>query len=78
MSDCIVSLFSGAGGLSLGLRYDLVFVCDTDIPYENTPDRSGEANRDIFQKQIESELVVHRSPFEQNTTDWSSGNVLTQ
>lgn len=33
-------------------RYDLVFVCDTDIPYDDTWDRSGEVNRSIFQKQI--------------------------
>jgi len=26
-------------------RYDLVFVCDIDIPYDDTWDRSGEVNR---------------------------------
>jgi HTH-type transcriptional regulator, transcriptional repressor of NAD biosynthesis genes len=44
-------------------RYDLVFLCDTDIPYEDTADRSGEANRNIFQKQIESELIIRKIPF---------------
>ncbi|MFN6565465.1 MAG: AAA family ATPase [Nostoc sp. ChiSLP01] len=44
-------------------RYDLVFLCDTDIPYDNTWDRSGEANRSIFQKQIKNELIVRKIPF---------------
>ncbi|MGB8703326.1 MAG: AAA family ATPase [Thermosynechococcaceae cyanobacterium] len=44
-------------------RYDLVFLCDTDIPYENTWDRSGEANRQIFQKQIIGDLLARRIPF---------------
>ncbi|MEH1964928.1 AAA family ATPase [Nostoc sp.] len=44
-------------------RYDLVFLCDTDIPYDNTWDRSGEANRRIFQKQIKSELILRKIPF---------------
>ena len=30
-------------------RYDLVFVCDTDIPYDDTWDRSGDGNRQMFQ-----------------------------
>jgi HTH-type transcriptional repressor of NAD biosynthesis genes len=44
-------------------RYDLVFVCDTDIPYDDTWDRSGDMNRHVFQKQIVADLVVRRSPF---------------
>ncbi|RCJ20065.1 cytidyltransferase [Nostoc sp. ATCC 43529] len=44
-------------------RYDLVFLCDTDIPYDNTCDRSGEANRRIFQKQIKNDLIVRKIPF---------------
>ncbi|MGF1939290.1 MAG: AAA family ATPase [Nostoc sp. ChiQUE02] len=44
-------------------RYDLVFLCDTDTPYDNTWDRSGEANRKIFQKQIKSELIIRKIPF---------------
>lgn len=33
-------------------RYDLVFVCKTDIPYDRTWDRSGETNRNTFQKRL--------------------------
>lgn len=44
-------------------RYDLVFVCDTDIPYEDTWDRSGDTNRLVFQKQTLAELIVRRIPF---------------
>ena len=44
-------------------RYDLVFVCDTDIPYDDTWDRSGEANRQVFQKQIISDLIIRKIPF---------------
>ncbi|HEY9693445.1 MAG TPA: AAA family ATPase [Oculatellaceae cyanobacterium] len=44
-------------------RYDLVFVCDLDIPYNDTWDRSGDANRQIFQKQIISDLIVRKIPF---------------
>ncbi|MCC5647106.1 AAA family ATPase [Nostoc sp. CHAB 5824] len=44
-------------------RYDLVFICDTDIPYDDTWDRSGEANRSIFKKQIENDLIVRKIPF---------------
>lgn len=44
-------------------RYDLVFVCLDDIPYDDTYDRSGEANRKIFQRQIESELIIRKIPF---------------
>ena len=44
-------------------RYDLVFLCDTDIPYEDTWDRSGEVNRQIFQKQIIGDLLHRKIPF---------------
>jgi NadR type nicotinamide-nucleotide adenylyltransferase len=44
-------------------RYDLVFVCDADIPYDDTWDRSGEVNRQIFQKQIVADLQQRRIPF---------------
>jgi NadR type nicotinamide-nucleotide adenylyltransferase len=44
-------------------RYDLVFLCETDIPYDDTWDRSGEGNRTIFQKQIINDLVVRKIPF---------------
>ncbi len=44
-------------------RYDLVFVCDTDIPYDATWDRSGEGNRRIFQRQILSDLHIRKIPY---------------
>ncbi len=44
-------------------RYDLVFLCDADIPYENTWDRSGETNRLTFQKQVVGDLLVRKIPF---------------
>jgi NadR type nicotinamide-nucleotide adenylyltransferase len=44
-------------------RYDLVFVCDVDIPYDDTWDRSGDTNRLVFQKQIVADLLVRKIPF---------------
>ena len=44
-------------------RYDLVFVCDTDIPHDDTWDRSGDANRQIFHKQLVGDLLARRIPF---------------
>ncbi|OAS20462.1 AAA family ATPase [Paenibacillus oryzisoli] len=44
-------------------RYDLVFVCDTDIPYDDTWDRSGEVQRFVFQKQIIADLVARKIPY---------------
>ncbi|MEO8610826.1 MAG: AAA family ATPase [Chloroflexota bacterium] len=44
-------------------RYDLVFVCDTDIPYDDTWDRSGNANRQTFQKQIINDLILRKIPY---------------
>jgi NadR type nicotinamide-nucleotide adenylyltransferase len=37
-------------------RYDLVLLCGDDIPYDDTTDRSGEANRSDFQKTTTEEL----------------------
>ena len=37
-------------------RYDITFLCDTDIPYDNTWDRSGECNRSILQQNILEDL----------------------
>lgn len=37
-------------------RYHLVFLCDTDIPYEDTWDRSGDVNRKEFQEEIRADL----------------------
>ena len=44
-------------------RYDLVFLCDTDIPYDDTWDRSGELNRDEFQTQIIADLISRNAHF---------------
>ena len=44
-------------------RYDLYFLCDTDIPYEDTPDRSGDANRHEMQQQIIDDLLRRQIPF---------------
>ncbi len=44
-------------------RYDLFFVCDIDIPYDDTWDRSGEVNREIFHKQTLSYLRTNKIPF---------------
>jgi NadR type nicotinamide-nucleotide adenylyltransferase len=44
-------------------RYDLVFVCDTDIAYDDTWDRSGDVSRKVFQKQIVADLLVRKCPF---------------
>jgi NadR type nicotinamide-nucleotide adenylyltransferase len=44
-------------------RYDLFFLCDTDIPYDDTWDRSGDQKRQVFQKQIIADLHERRIPF---------------
>ncbi len=41
-------------------RYDVVFVCDIDIPYDDTWDRSGDANRIIFQEGIIEDLTKRK------------------
>ncbi len=43
-------------------RYDLFLLCEDDIPYDDSWDRSGEANRRIMQAQIRAELVQRRLP----------------
>lgn len=44
-------------------RYNLFFLCDDDIPYQETWDRSGLANRTLFQKQIKADLIQRRIPY---------------
>ena len=44
-------------------RYDIVFLCDTDIPYDDTWDRSGEVNRSEFQQKIIDDLNRRNLPF---------------
>lgn len=44
-------------------RYDLFFLCDKDIPYADTWDRSGDQKRMWFQEQIVGDLAERRVPF---------------
>jgi HTH-type transcriptional repressor of NAD biosynthesis genes len=44
-------------------RYDIFFLCGDDIPYADTPDRSGAANRELFHKWICDELAWRRVPY---------------
>lgn len=44
-------------------RYDLCFLCEDDIPYDDTDDRSGELHRAVFQRQIRADLLGRRIPF---------------
>ena len=44
-------------------RYDLFFLCEDDIPYDDTWDRSGDQKRHIFQKQIVADLRERRIPY---------------
>lgn len=44
-------------------RYDLFFLCDTDIPYADTWDRSGDQKRHWFQQQIIGDLAERRIPY---------------
>jgi NadR type nicotinamide-nucleotide adenylyltransferase len=44
-------------------RYDIFFLCGTDIPYDDTWDRSGIQKREWFQKQIIGDLKERRIPY---------------
>ncbi|HEV8433310.1 MAG TPA: AAA family ATPase [Thermoanaerobaculia bacterium] len=44
-------------------HYDLFFLCGDEIPYADTPDRSGEANRRLFQLWIRDELARRKIPY---------------
>ena len=44
-------------------RYDLFFVCDIDIPYEDTWERSGEVYRSQFQQMILKDLDLRGVPY---------------
>ena len=44
-------------------RYDIYFLCDIDIPYDDTWDRSGDANRMVMQKQIIADLHARKIPY---------------
>ena len=44
-------------------RYDLFFLCGDDIPYADTPDRSGDQKRHEFQKIIIEDLQQRQIPY---------------
>jgi NadR type nicotinamide-nucleotide adenylyltransferase len=44
-------------------RYDLALLCDVDIPYDDTWDRSGAVQRDVFQAQIIAQLAEQKRPY---------------
>ncbi|MFC4305332.1 AAA family ATPase [Cohnella boryungensis] len=44
-------------------RYDLYFLCEDDIPYDDTWDRSGDQKRKVFHKQIIADLKERRIPY---------------
>ncbi|MNI15229.1 Trifunctional NAD biosynthesis/regulator protein NadR [compost metagenome] len=44
-------------------RYEIVFVCEDDIPYDDTWDRSGDVQRQAFQQQIVEDLTLRGIPF---------------
>jgi HTH-type transcriptional regulator, transcriptional repressor of NAD biosynthesis genes len=44
-------------------RYDVTFLCEADIPYDDTPDRSGDVARQTFQKRIVADLLTRKTPF---------------
>ncbi len=44
-------------------RYDLFFLCEDDIPYDDTWDRSGEQKRGVFHQQIIADLEKRKIPF---------------
>ncbi|MEH6711292.1 MAG: ATP-binding protein [Paraglaciecola polaris] len=44
-------------------RYDLVVLCDNDIPYDDTWERSGDANRSEFQQFLNQYLLAHGISF---------------
>lgn len=46
-----------------GSHYDIVFLCDDDIPFDDTWDRSGIGQRTAFQRQIIQALQGYRIPY---------------
>lgn len=44
-------------------RYDLFFLCEDDIPYDDTWDRSGDQKRQAFHKQIVADLSERHIPY---------------
>lgn len=48
-------------------RYDLFFLCEPDIPYDDTWDRSGAVSRLAMHRRIEADLLSRRIPFHRLT-----------
>ncbi|MFN7875980.1 MAG: AAA family ATPase [Pirellula sp.] len=44
-------------------RYELFFLCQPDIPYDDTWDRSGDASRAEMHRRVESDLLARKVPF---------------
>ena len=44
-------------------RYDLFFMCQDDIPYDDTWDRSGPQKREVLQQQIRADLARRKIPY---------------
>jgi NadR type nicotinamide-nucleotide adenylyltransferase len=44
-------------------RYDLVFLCECDVPYDDTWDRSGAVFRSVMQRRIEADLFARKRSF---------------
>lgn len=44
-------------------RYDLFFLCEDDIPYDDTWDRSGPQKRAVFHQQIIADLKKRKIPY---------------
>ena len=44
-------------------RYDLFFLCDDDIPYDDTWDRSGDQKRHVIHKQIIADFKDRKIPY---------------
>jgi NadR type nicotinamide-nucleotide adenylyltransferase len=44
-------------------RYDLFFLCEDDIPYDDTWDRSGDQKRQVFHKKIVADLNMRCIPY---------------
>jgi len=44
-------------------RYDLFFLCEDDITYDATADRSGEGQRAVMLQQIRDDLIRREIPF---------------
>ncbi len=44
-------------------RYDVTILCEDDIPFDDTWDRSGEVSRTLFQQWIEAQLLADGTPF---------------